>query len=74
MPNSCLIIQGIRAKESKARSEMPVECSYFKEYFIEGKKGLYKKRAVKEWCKSHDASVIRPIFNWTAQDVLKKIF
>ena len=73
LDNSCLIIQGIRAKESKARSEMPVECSYFKEYFDEGVSGQYRKRDVKKWCEKHDASVIRPIFNWTAQEVIDYI-
>lgn len=74
LDNSCLIIQGIRAKESKARSEMPVECSYFKEYFDEGvSSGQYRKRDVKKWCEKHDASVIRPIFTWTAQEVIDYI-
>lgn len=70
---SFIIIQGIRAKESKARSRYDVECSYFKEYFNDEVKGLYHKKAVLEWCKKHDASVLRPIFRWSAQDVIDYI-
>jgi 3'-phosphoadenosine 5'-phosphosulfate sulfotransferase (PAPS reductase)/FAD synthetase len=69
-----IIIQGIRAKESKARETMTPECSYFKEYFeIETGKKIYRKRAVINWCKTHDASVLRPIFYWTAQEVIDYI-
>ena len=70
---SFIIIQGIRAKESKARAGYDVECAYFKEYFNDEVKGLYHKRAVLEWCKTHDASVLRPIFHWSAQDVIDYI-
>ena len=71
--DSFIIIQGIRAKESKVRAGYDVECSYFKEYFNGNVKGLYHKRAVIEWCKTHDASVLRPIFHWSAQDVIDYI-
>lgn len=70
---SLIIIQGIRAKESKARAGYDVECSYFKEYFNDEVKGLYHKKAVLEWCKTHDASVLRPIFRWSAQEVIDYI-
>ena len=70
---SFIIIQGIRAKESKVRSRYDVECSYFKEYFNDEIKGLYHKKAVLDWCKRHDASVLRPIFRWSAQDVIDYI-
>lgn len=70
---SFIIIQGIRAKESKARAGYDVECSYFKEYFNDEVKGLYHKKAVLEWCKTHDASVLRPIFHWSAQEVIDYI-
>lgn len=70
---SLIIIQGIRAKESKARAGYDVECSYFKEYFTDDVKGLYHKKAVLEWCKTHDASVRRPIFHWSAQEVIDYI-
>lgn len=70
---SLIIIQGIRAKESLARSKMIEECSYFKEYHDPKIKGLYAKKKVLEWCKTHDASVLRPIFNWTSQEVIDYI-
>ena len=70
---SFIIIQGIRAKESKTRAGYDVECSYFKEYFNNEVKGLYHKKAVLEWCKTHDASVLRPIFHWSAQKVIDYI-
>lgn len=70
---SFIIIQGIRAKESKARAGYDVECSYFKEYFSDEVKGLYHKKAVLEWCKTHDASVLRPVFHWSAQEVIDYI-
>lgn len=68
-----IIIQGIRSSESARRAKLEVECSYFKEYFSEEAKSLYHKKAVKEWCKTHDASVLRPIFNWSSQDVIDYI-
>lgn len=69
-----IIIQGIRAKESEERAKFDVECSYFSEYLDENyKKRLYRKRDVKEWCKIYDASVLRPIFSWTAQQVIDYI-
>ena len=71
--DSFIIIQGIRANESKVRAGYDVECSYFKEYFNDKVNGLYHKRAVLEWCKTHDASVLRPIFHWSAQEVIDYI-
>ena len=73
---SLLIIQGIRAKESAKRSEMAIECNYFKHYFEKmdnGSKYSYRGKDVRKWCKTHDASVLRPIFNWTAQEVIDYI-
>ena len=71
--DSFIIIQGIRARESAARARYDTECSYFKEYFNNEIKGLYHKRAVLDWCKTHDASVLRSIFHWTAQEVIDYI-
>ena len=71
--DNLLILQGIRAKESASRARMLPECSYFLEYFSDDKKNLYRKKAVKEWCGKHDASLLRPIFEWTAQDVIDYI-
>jgi 3'-phosphoadenosine 5'-phosphosulfate sulfotransferase (PAPS reductase)/FAD synthetase len=74
--SSCIIIQGIRASESRSRSLMESECMYFKGYFPknkEDKKYYYRRKDVIEWCKTHDASVLRPIFNWSAQEVINYI-
>lgn len=52
---------------------MEIECSYFRSYFQaneRGKKESYRGKDVRKWCAKHDASIIRPIFNWTAQDVI----
>jgi 3'-phosphoadenosine 5'-phosphosulfate sulfotransferase (PAPS reductase)/FAD synthetase len=73
LEDSCIIIQGIRADESVARSKMEEECMYFKSYFQPNQKGRkvnYRKRDVLSWCSQFDASVSRPIFNWTAQQVI----
>ena len=72
--DNLLVIQGIRGKESASRSKMARECMYFAEYFEETSGGRkYRKNAVKEWCKTHDASLWRPIFDWTAQQVIDYI-
>ena len=71
--NSCIIIQGIRAGESHARAAMEPECMYFRSYFQvnkSGRKENYRGKEVREWCKQYDASVLRPIFTWTAQEVI----
>lgn len=71
--DNLIILQGIRAKESESRSKMASECMYFAEYFNDEIKGLYRKRAVKKWCKTHDASLLRPLFGWTSQEVIDYI-
>ena len=73
LKESCIIIQGIRAGESASRAKMEPECMYFKSYFqsnANGKKETYRGKEVREWCAKYDASVLRPIFNWTAQEVI----
>lgn len=71
--NNFIIYQGIRASESQARAKMATECSFFAEYFADTKKTLYRTKDVKEWCKTHDASLFRPIFTWNAQQVIDYI-
>ncbi len=68
---SFIIVQGIRASESAKRAKFDVECDYFKEYHAG--KATYRKADVLKWCKKHDASVLRPIFNWSAQQVIDYI-
>ncbi len=73
LEDSCIIIQGIRANESDARSKMEEECMYFRSYFqpnAKGRKESYRKKDVLSWCSKFDASVSRPIFSWTAQQVI----
>lgn len=69
---SLIIIQGIRSGESAARSAMEPECMYFQNYFtaINGKKYSYRKKEVIEWCEKYDASILRPIKEWSSQDVI----
>lgn len=68
-----VIIQGIRAAESKTRSKMPCSADYFVEYFNENAKSLYRKKDVMEWCKSHKARVDRPMMGMSAQDIIDYI-
>lgn len=70
---SLIIIQGIRSGESLARAAMEDECMYFKHYFqplLNGKTYSYRKKEIIEWCKTYDASVLRPIKSWSAQQVI----
>lgn len=73
-----VIIQGIRAAESKSRSKMTCSANYFEEYLQEPVKGkkthrLYRKKDVKTWCKNHTALVERPFLGASAQDVINYI-
>ncbi|HCC51472.1 MAG TPA: sulfate adenylate transferase [Porphyromonadaceae bacterium] len=72
LSESVIVIEGVRAQESKKRAEMSNECMYFRSYFdgINGKKESYRRKEVIEWCSKYDASVIRPIFKWDAQQVI----
>lgn len=71
--DNLLIIQGIRGKESHSRAKMAAECSYFGEYYNKEIKGLYRKKDVLKWTKQYDASILRPLFEWTSQDVIDYI-
>jgi len=71
--DSLIIIQGIRSGESHARAAMESECMYFKNYFqplANGKTYSYRKKEIIEWCKKYDASILRPIKDWSAQAVI----
>jgi len=73
---SLIIIEGIRKDESFKRSQMDAECMYFKHYFQplpSGKTFTYRKKEITEWCKTKDASKLRPIFEWTADQVIDYI-
>lgn len=79
--SSYLIIQGIRADESRSRSKMEKECRYFKYYFEPygyDKKGKpkymnYHKKAVKKWLEKYEADILRPFLTKTANDVMAYI-
>lgn len=66
------IIQGIRSAESKSRAKLTCSGDYFEQYHIEAtKRGrLYRVNDVKEWCAQHRAIVERPMFGYSAQDVI----
>jgi 3'-phosphoadenosine 5'-phosphosulfate sulfotransferase (PAPS reductase)/FAD synthetase len=72
-----IIIQGIRRNESESRAKMAEECSYFAGYYEKTSQGKYirqyRRKDVVEWTKKYDASVLRPIFNWSSQDVIDYI-
>lgn len=72
-----LIIQGIRAAESRQRSKMACSGDYFQEYKngdgSNTKRGLYRKTDVLNWCKVHRATVERPFFGSSSQDVINYI-
>lgn len=72
-----IIAQGIRAEESAQRRQMDKECSYFKYYFEpyndKGKKFSYRGKEVRKWCKDYQSDVIRPIIQWTSEEVVQSI-
>lgn len=72
-----LIIQGIRSQESHNRSLMQRQCRYFKYYFEpyndKGKKHTYRNKDVKAWCEQFSDDILRPIFNWSGQEVIDYI-
>lgn len=71
-----IIIEGIRKNESLSRSKMMEACTYFRYYFepmANGKTHLYRKKDVLAWCKEYNADKIRPVFNWTAEQVISYI-
>lgn len=76
-----LIIQGIRAEESHSRSLMKAQCRYFKYYFEpysftkDGKPKFhtYRKKDVAEWVAMYSDDVERPVFDWSAQQVIDYI-
>lgn len=66
------IIQGIRSAESAKRAKMACSGDYFEQYFKDASERgrLYKVKEVKEWCKKHHAWVERPMFGYSAQDII----
>ena len=71
--NLC-IIQVIRSAESASRGKLSCSADYFAEYKDDGaRKRLYRKTDVLKWCENHSATVDRPFFGASAQDVIDYI-
>lgn len=76
-----LIVQGIRKDESLSRSKMENECSFFKFYLQPYSKyqderpryHTYRKKEVLAHIEQYAAEVIRPVFDWTGQQVIDYI-
>jgi len=76
-----LLVQGIRGAESESRAKMKAQCNYFKYYtepYTHDKQGrakfhTYRAPEIKEFCKIHATDVWRPVFDWTAQQVIDYI-
>ncbi len=76
-----IILQGIRKNESLSRSLMAKQCTFFKYYctpYGKDKKGkekyhTYRKKDVIKWRKTHSDDVLRPVFDWTSQQVIDYI-
>ncbi len=76
-----MVVQGIRADESRSRSLMDKQCSYFRYYYEPygyDKKGKpkfhkYRKKDVIAFRKKWVDDVIRPCFEWTGQQVMNYI-
>lgn len=79
--DNVIAIQGIRKDESFSRSKMESQCTYFKFYFQPygtDKKGrpryhTYRSKEIKQYCKTFNADIERPIFNWTGQQTIDYI-
>jgi len=76
-----IIIQGIRGAESESRAKMAAQCNYFKYYlepYGQDKNGkdkfhTYRRKEILSFCENHATDVWRPIFDWTAQQVIDYI-
>lgn len=77
----CIIIQGIRAEESAARSKMNSQCTFFRYYFEPygtDKKGkpkfhTYRKKDIIAFKEQYADDVLRPIFDWKAGETMEYI-
>lgn len=65
-----LIIQGIRWEESSARSKMPKSCRFFN---LDDKNYTIRRKDARKWIAKWDDSVLRPIIDWSAMDVINYI-
>lgn len=76
-----LVIQGIRAAESARRAEMAKQCTYFKYYtqpYGKDRRGkdkyhTYRRKDVLAFRARHSDDLLRPVFDWSAQQVIDYI-
>lgn len=76
-----LIVQGIRAAESPARAAMTKQCTYFKYYFEpygydkngKPRRYSYRKKEVRLFREKFADDLLRPVFDWSAQQVIDYI-
>ena len=76
-----IVVQGIRGAESASRAAMNAQCNYFKYYlnpYKVDKNGkpkyhTYRRGEVLKYCEKHATDVLRPVFDWSAQQVIDYI-
>ncbi len=79
--DNLLMIQGIRAAESARRAAMSKQCTYFKYYFEpygynkagKPKYHTYRGKDVCTFRKKYADDLLRPVFDWSAQQVIDYI-
>lgn len=79
--DNILVIQGIRAAESPSRAAMSKQCTYFKYYidpYSHDKNGkpryhTYRSRDVRAFREKYADDLLRPVFDWSAQQVIDYI-
>lgn len=79
--DNMLMIQGIRAAESPNRAAMSKQCTYFKYYFEpygydkagKPKMHTYRGHDVRVFRKQYADDLLRPVFDWSAQQVIDYI-
>lgn len=79
--DNMLMVQGIRAAESPNRAAMSKQCTYFKYYFDpygydkagKPKYHSYRGRDVRAFREKFADDLLRPVFDWSAQQVIDYI-
>lgn len=76
-----IVVQGIRGAESASRAAMNAQCNYFKYYlnpYKVDKNGkpkfhTYRRKEILKFREKHATDVLRPVFDWSAQQVIDYI-
>jgi 3'-phosphoadenosine 5'-phosphosulfate sulfotransferase (PAPS reductase)/FAD synthetase len=79
--DNVIIIQGIRADESRSRALMSKQCTYFRYYYEpygydkagKPKFHTYRKKEVKAFREKYLDDVLRPCFEWTGVETMQYI-